>query len=67
MPHDPARVAETKSWFEKAANDLRAADHELTAVPPLPRPTRYSASSRANVESGNASMSAVTCKGSLPG
>lgn len=35
MPHDPARVAETKSWFEKAANDLRAADHELTAVPPL--------------------------------
>jgi hypothetical protein len=35
MPHDPARVAETKSWFEKAANDLRAADHEITAVPPL--------------------------------
>jgi len=35
MPHDPARIAETTSWFEKAANDLRAADHELTAVPPL--------------------------------
>jgi HEPN domain-containing protein len=35
MPHDPVRVAETKSWFEKAANDLRAADHEFTAVPPL--------------------------------
>jgi HEPN domain-containing protein len=35
MPHDPVRLAETKSWFEKAANDLRAADHELTAVPPL--------------------------------
>ncbi len=35
MPHDPVRLAETKSRFEKAANDLRAADHELTAVPPL--------------------------------
>lgn len=35
MPHDPARVAETKSWFAKAASDLRAASHELTAVPPL--------------------------------
>ena len=35
MPHDPARVAETKSWLEKAANDLRVAYHELTAAPPL--------------------------------
>jgi HEPN domain-containing protein len=35
MSHDPARVAETKSWFAKAASDLRAASHELTAVPPL--------------------------------
>jgi HEPN domain-containing protein len=35
MPLDPARVAETKSWFAKAASDLRAASHELTAVPPL--------------------------------
>jgi len=35
MSHDPARVAETKSWFVKAASDLRAATHELTAVPPL--------------------------------
>jgi HEPN domain-containing protein len=35
MPHDPARIAETKSWFAKAASDLRAGDHELTAVPPL--------------------------------
>jgi hypothetical protein len=29
MSHDPARVAETKSWFAKAASDLRAASHEL--------------------------------------
>lgn len=35
MPYDPARVAETKSWFEKVANDLRAAYHEITAAPPL--------------------------------
>jgi hypothetical protein len=35
MPLDPARIAETKSWFEKAASDLRAADHDLIATPPL--------------------------------
>ena len=35
MPHDPLLVAETKSWFIKAANDLRAAAHEFSAVPPL--------------------------------
>jgi len=35
MPHDPLLVAETKSWFIKAANDLRAAVHEFSAVPPL--------------------------------
>ena len=35
MPHDPLLVAETKEWFAKAANDLRAAEHEFTAVPPL--------------------------------
>jgi hypothetical protein len=35
MPHDPVLVAETKDWFAKAANDLRAAEHEFTAVPPL--------------------------------
>ena len=35
MPLDPARTAETKSWFEKAASDLRAADHDLIATPPL--------------------------------
>jgi HEPN domain-containing protein len=35
MPQDPLLVAETKSWFSKAANDLRAAVHEFSAVPPL--------------------------------
>jgi hypothetical protein len=35
MPHDPARLADSMSWFAKAASDLRAADHEFTAVPPL--------------------------------
>jgi HEPN domain-containing protein len=35
MPHDPVRIAETKSWLVKAARDLRAADHEWSATPPL--------------------------------
>jgi HEPN domain-containing protein len=35
MPHDPLLIAETKGWFRRAANDLRAATHEFTAVPPL--------------------------------
>jgi HEPN domain-containing protein len=43
MPHDPARVADTISWFGKAANDLRAGNHELTAVPPLTDDTVFHA------------------------
>ncbi len=35
MPHDPALVAETRAWFRKAAEDLRAAEHALLAQPPL--------------------------------
>jgi HEPN domain-containing protein len=35
MPHDPARVAEVRAWLVRAAEDLRAADHELTASPPI--------------------------------
>ena len=35
MPHDPARVAETRAWLAKAAEDLRAAEFERTATPPL--------------------------------
>ena len=35
MPHDPLLIAETRAWFTRAANDLRAADHEFSAIPPL--------------------------------
>jgi hypothetical protein len=35
MPHDPMLVAETQSWFSKAANDLRAVVYECSAEPPL--------------------------------
>ncbi len=43
MPHDPARVADTMSWLAKAANDLRAGNHELTAVAPLTDDTVFHA------------------------
>lgn len=35
MPFDSARIAETKSWFDKAAKDLRAAEQDLRASPQL--------------------------------
>lgn len=35
MPLEPARVAEARSWFTKAARDLRAAEVLLAAAPPL--------------------------------
>jgi HEPN domain-containing protein len=35
MVPDPARVADTQAWLAKAANDLRAADIDLAAIPPL--------------------------------
>ncbi len=35
MLHDPERIAEVRSWFSRAAEDLRAATFELTAEPPL--------------------------------
>lgn len=35
MPHDPARLADTKAWLLKATQDLRVAAHDLTANPPL--------------------------------
>jgi HEPN domain-containing protein len=34
MRPDP-RVLETRSWLTRAASDLRAADHEFTAEPPI--------------------------------
>jgi hypothetical protein len=46
-------------------------DRLVTRGPPrsdkVARQSRYSASSRASEYSGKASISAVTCKGSLPG
>jgi HEPN domain-containing protein len=35
MPHDAHRVADTRGWLFKAADDLRGADIDLAAVPPL--------------------------------
>ncbi len=35
MGSDEARIGETKPWLEKAAGDLRAAEHEFKANPPL--------------------------------
>src|SRR5437016_5455665 len=35
MQPEAARVVETRSWFVKAKEDLRAAEYEFTAVPPL--------------------------------
>ncbi|MHB1846620.1 MAG: HEPN domain-containing protein [Deltaproteobacteria bacterium] len=35
MPLDPVLVEDTRAWLVKAAEDLRAADHERTAQPPL--------------------------------
>jgi HEPN domain-containing protein len=35
MPHDPARLADTKAWMTKADLDLRVGAHELTPDPPF--------------------------------
>ena len=35
MQHDPARVEDTRAWFVKLSNDLRAAETDLKASPPL--------------------------------
>jgi HEPN domain-containing protein len=35
MPDDPVLITETQAWLRKAAHDLRAAGHSLTASPPL--------------------------------
>jgi HEPN domain-containing protein len=43
MPHDPALVAETRAWLEKAAEDLAAAAHDLRADPPLCGDTAFHA------------------------
>ena len=41
MPPDPARVAETREWLEKAALDLRGARIDLDAHPPLLEDTLF--------------------------
>jgi len=35
MPHDQARVQDTRAWLMKARLDLEAAKHDLKASPPL--------------------------------
>ena len=35
MPHDPVREADTRAWLVKANKDLRGAEIDLAAVPPL--------------------------------
>jgi HEPN domain-containing protein len=35
MAADPLLINETQAWLRKAAHDLRAAEHNLTASPPL--------------------------------
>lgn len=35
MPLDPVLVADTQGWLQKAANDLRGAEIDLAATPPL--------------------------------
>lgn len=35
MQLDPAKAAETRAWLSKAVLDLRAAEHERLATPPL--------------------------------
>ena len=35
MPHDPVKIEETRSWFTKARDDLRAALVDMEAEPPL--------------------------------
>lgn len=41
MPHDAARAADTRAWFEKALQDLRAAEVDLKADPPLTEDTVF--------------------------
>lgn len=35
MPLDPILIRETRAWLVKASNDLRGAEIDLAAVPPL--------------------------------
>ena len=35
MPHDPIKIEEVKAWLAKSRIDLKAAEHDRTADPPL--------------------------------
>lgn len=35
MPHDPARISEVREWLKRAELDLRAAEHQFKANPPI--------------------------------
>jgi HEPN domain-containing protein len=35
LPPDPARIEDVKAWLRKAGADMRAAEHDLRASPPL--------------------------------
>ena len=35
MPRDPVRIADTRAWLLKANDDLRGAQIDLDADPPL--------------------------------
>ena len=35
MPHDATRVADTQGWLRRAADDMRGAEVDLAATPPL--------------------------------
>jgi HEPN domain-containing protein len=37
MPHDPELLAEVREWLQRAMEDLREAEHDLVATPPLVR------------------------------
>lgn len=39
MPHDPARVEDTRGWLARADDDLKAAEHLLKPSPPHLRST----------------------------
>lgn len=35
MPHDPALIEETRGWLVRGSTDIRAAEHDLAASPPI--------------------------------
>lgn len=41
MPHDPVKVADTVAWLNKAWNDLRGAQIDVDACPPLQEDALY--------------------------